>query len=238
MLARKSSIAALTATTLNWLVMDRPATRIMENRRKPGKSRKQQKRLGLGSTGRSSSLHDMTYHQEIIRYLPAQATAAAFIPIMLLAFKKLTMRQTVHKQRELRERVIALNVFIGSMKEFPDVGEHHAACLQDGLRQRGLILTELASLTARKSRTLLSRSGARRLLLLYAPSGPFAWALHWIFFFFLIAALTGLIRSLFHVAYLRPSILVPLVIGDFVIVILVRVASFYVDRPVQAATIV
>jgi hypothetical protein len=66
---------------------------------------------------------------------------------------------------------------------------------------------------------------------LYTPSGPFAWALHWIFFFFLIATLTGLIRDLFHIAYLRPAILVPLVIGDFVIVILVRLASFYVDRP-------
>jgi hypothetical protein len=175
----------------------------------------------------------MNHHQEILRYLPAQATAAAFIPIILLAFNKLTMRQTVHKQRELREKVIALNVFIGSMNEFPDVSDHHAACLQDALWQRGLILMQLASLTARKSRTspLLSRSGARRLLLLYAPSGPFAWALHWIFFFFLIAAMTGLIRDLFHIAYLRPSILVPLVIGDFVMVILVRLASFYVDRP-------
>src|ERR1700728_2140696 len=76
----------------------------------------------------------------------------------------------------------------------------------------------------------LSRSGARRLLLLYAPSGPFAWALHWIFFFFLIAIATGLIRGLFHVAYLRPSILVPLLIGDFVLALLVRLASFYVDR--------
>jgi hypothetical protein len=77
----------------------------------------------------------------------------------------------------------------------------------------------------------LSRSGARRLLLLYAPSGPFAWALHWIFFFFLIAIATGLIRGLFHIAYLRPSVLVPLLIGDFVLALLVRLASFYVDRP-------
>jgi hypothetical protein len=176
----------------------------------------------------------MNYHHEILRYLPAQATAAAFIPIIVLAFNKLAMRQTVHKQRELREKVVALNVFTRSMNEFPDVSEHHAACLQDALRQRGLFLIQLASLADQKSRashSLLSRSGARRLFLLYAPSGPFAWALHWIFFFFLIAAMTGLIRSLFHIAYLRPSILVPLVIGDFVIVILVRLASFYVDRP-------
>jgi len=176
----------------------------------------------------------MNNHQEILRFLPAQATAAAFIPIILLAFNKLTMRQTVHKQRELREKVIALNVFMGSMNEFPDEGEHHATCLRNALRQRGLLLMHLASLTTQKSRTthpLLSPSGARRLLLLYAPSGPFAWALHWIFFFFLIATATGLIRSLFHVAYLRPSILVPILIGDFVLALLVRLASFYVDRP-------
>jgi hypothetical protein len=176
----------------------------------------------------------MNYHQEILRYLPAQATAAAFIPIMLLAFNKLTMRRAVHRRRDLREKVVALNVFIGSMNEFPDVSEYHAVCLQDALLHRGLALMQLASLTTQKSRAshpLPSRSGARRLLLLYAPSGPFAWTLHWIFFFFLIAIATGLIRELFHVAYLRPSILVPLLIGDVVLALLVRLASFYVDRP-------
>jgi hypothetical protein len=65
---------------------------------------------------------------------------------------------------------------------------------------------------------------------LYAPSGSFAWGLHWTFFFFLIAAATGMVRGFFHIAYLRPSILVPIVIGDFVVALLVRVASFYVDR--------
>jgi hypothetical protein len=55
------------------------------------------------------------------------------------------MRQTVHKQRELREKVVALNVFIGSMNEFPDLSEHHAACLEDAVGQRGLLLTQLAS---------------------------------------------------------------------------------------------
>jgi hypothetical protein len=176
----------------------------------------------------------MNYHHEILRYLPAQATAAAFIPIILLACNKLTLRRTVHRQRELREKVVAFNVFIGSMNEFPDVSEHHAACLQNALRQRGLLFMQLASLTAEKSRTshtFLSRSGVRRVLLLYAPSGPFAWALHWIFFFFVIAIATGLIRNLLHVAYLRPSILVPLLIADFVLAVLVRLASFYVDRP-------
>jgi hypothetical protein len=176
----------------------------------------------------------MNYHQEILRYLPAQATTAAFIPLILLAYNKLAMRQSVHKQRDLQEKVVALNVFIGSMNQFPDVSEHHATCLQDALRQRGLVLMQLASLTTRKSRAsnaLLSRGGVRRLFLLYAPSGPFAWALHSIFFFFLIAAITGSIRSLFHIAYLRPSILIPLVVGDLVIVLLAWLASFYFERP-------
>jgi hypothetical protein len=176
----------------------------------------------------------MNPHHEILRYLPAQATAAGFIPVILLAFNKLAMRQTVHKQRDLREKVIALNVFIGNMDEFPDGSEHHATCQQDAVRQRGLLLMQLASLSARKSRpsySVVSGSAARRLLLLYAPSSPFAWALHSTFFFFLIAALTGLIRALFHIAYLRPTILVPIVIGDFLVVILVRLASFYVDQP-------
>jgi hypothetical protein len=176
----------------------------------------------------------MDFSQEILRYLPAQATAAAFIPVIVLAFNKLATRQTVHQQRELREKVVALNVFVGSMNEFPDASEHYAECLQDALRQRGLLLTQLASLTAQKSRisySLLSRSETRRLLLLYAPSGAFAWALHWIFFFFLIAIATGLVRGFFHIAYLRPSILVPLLAVDSVLAVLVRVASYYVDRP-------
>jgi hypothetical protein len=176
----------------------------------------------------------MNYHQEILRYLPAQATGVAFIPIVTLAYKKLTMRQTAHRQCELREKVIALNTFIGSRNAFPEVSEPHAACLLDAVRQRSTLLTQMACLTTQKggaSQSLLSNSRVRRLLLLYSPSDPFAWALHWVFFFFLIAAVTGSIRALFHIAYLRPSILIPLVIGDFVIVIFARVASFYVERP-------
>jgi hypothetical protein len=175
----------------------------------------------------------MNYHQEILRYLPAQATAAAFIPIVTLAYKKLTMRQTAHRQCELREKVIALNVFIGSMNAFPEVSEPHAACLLDAVRQRSLLLLQMACLTTQKgtaSHSLLSRSRVLRFLLLFSPSGPFAWALHRVFFFFLIAAATGSVRVLFHIAYLRSSILIPLVIGDFVLVIFARVASFYVER--------
>jgi hypothetical protein len=176
----------------------------------------------------------MNYRQEILHFLPAQATAAALIPIALFAYNKLTMRQTVHKQRDLREKVVALNVFMHSMNEFPDMSEDHAACLQDALRQRGLNLMQLAALTAEKSRTshpLLSRRGMRRLFLLYEPSGPLAYALHWCFFLFLFSTITGLVRGLLHVAYLREAILVPVEIIDFVLVLLLRLACFYVDRP-------
>jgi hypothetical protein len=176
----------------------------------------------------------MNVHQEIVRYLPAQATAAAFIPVAVLLFNKLSMRRTVHKQRDLREKVVALNAFMSSMAQFPDASQHHAACLQDALRQRSLILTQLASMPTQKSWTthpLLSRSGLRRLFLLYAPSGAFAWTLHVIFFFFLVSAITGMVRILLHDAYLRPAILIPLVACDFVVALLLRLASFYVDRP-------
>jgi hypothetical protein len=91
----------------------------------------------------------MNYHHEMLRYLPAQATAAGFIPVILLAFNTLAIRQTVHKQRDHREKVIALNGFMGNMDELPDVSQHHATCLQDAVRQRGLLLMQLASLSAR-----------------------------------------------------------------------------------------
>jgi len=175
----------------------------------------------------------MNLHHEILRYLPVQAIAAGFIPLIQFASKKIAERQTVQKQRDLREKIIALDVFIASLDRSPEVSEHHATCLQDALLERGLSLKELAALTVQKNRashSLLSRNGARRLFLLYPPSGPFAWALHSTFFFFLIAAITGLVRSLLHIAYLRSSILEPLVIGDFVLAVLVRLTSFYVDR--------
>jgi len=175
----------------------------------------------------------MNLHHEILRYLPVQAIAAGFIPLIQFASKKIAERQTVQKQRDLREKIIALDVFIASLDRSPEVSEHHATCLQDALLERGLSLKELAALTVQKNRashSFLSRNGARRLFLLYPPSGPFAWALHSTFFFFLIAAITGLVRSLLHIAYLRSSILEPLVIGDFVLAVLVRLTSFYVDR--------
>jgi hypothetical protein len=176
----------------------------------------------------------MNPHHEILRYLPAQATAAGFIPVILLAFNKLAMRQTVHKQRDLREKVIALNVFIGNMHEFPDGSEHHATCQQDAVRQRGLLLMQLASRPPAKAGRLTRLCQA-------ALRVDFSFCMRRLVrsrgrctrpsFLFLIAALTGLIRALFHIAYLRPTILVPIVIGDFLVVILVRLASFYVDQP-------
>lgn len=176
----------------------------------------------------------MSYYQEILRLLPAQATAAAFIPIIQLVVSKLAKRQAVHKQRDLRERVNALNIFIASMNEISDGGEHHTACLKDALRERGLVFVQLASLTVQKNRIshrLLSRSGALRLFLLYVPSGPFSWALHWVFFILLTTTVTGVFRGLFHVAYLRTAILVPSLIGTFTLALLVRLVAFYVDRP-------
>jgi hypothetical protein len=175
----------------------------------------------------------MNFHPEIVRYLPVQAIAAGFIPLVQFTSKKVAKRQTVQKQRDLRERIIALDVFVASLERSPEVSEHHATCLQDALLERGLSLKELAALSIRRNRashSFLSLNGGRRLFLLYPPSGPFAWALHSAFFFFLIAALTGLVRGLLHIAYLRSSILVPLVISDFVLAMLVRLTSFYVDR--------
>jgi tRNA A37 N6-isopentenylltransferase MiaA len=89
----------------------------------------------------------VSYYHEILRYLPAQATAAAFIPIIQLAVSKLAKRQAVHKQSDLREKTNALTVFIASMNDIPDGDEHHAACLKDALRDRSLVFVELASLT-------------------------------------------------------------------------------------------
>jgi hypothetical protein len=175
----------------------------------------------------------MNYHQEIVRYLPVQAIAAGLIPLIQFAYKKITKRQTVNKQRDLRERVIALDLFIASLNQSTDVSKHHATCLEDALQERGHSLMQLATLTGKNNRTshsFLSRNGVRRLFLLYPPASPFAWVLHSTFFFFLIAALTGLVRSLLHIAYLRSSILVPLVIGDFVIAIVVRLIALYIDR--------
>lgn len=98
-------------------------------------------------------------------------------------------------------------------------------------RLRGIGIFD--SLTAQKNRTshpLVSRSGALRLFLLYVPTGPFSWALHWVFFILLTTTVTGVFRGLFHIAYLRTAVLVPSLIGTFALALLVRLMAFYVDR--------
>ena len=81
----------------------------------------------------------MDYPLDFFRYFPRQAIAGGWVPIIQFTAGRLVTRQLVQKKRQLREKVIALNAFIASMNDVPDEGEHHAACLQDALRQRRLV---------------------------------------------------------------------------------------------------
>lgn len=54
------------------------------------------------------------YLMELFRYLPLQAMAGAHSTARV---DKLATLQSVHKKHQLREKVIALNAFVASMKE-------------------------------------------------------------------------------------------------------------------------
>lgn len=127
----------------------------------------------------------MNHYAELLRHLPASGIAGALVPIAQFAFERLKARQSVHRKRELRGSVLALNSFIRSITDAQEIDGHHAGCLEDALRERGLILKQLESLIAAesgRSRRLPAMSPIQRWFLLYVPSRPIGWALRWTFF--------------------------------------------------------
>jgi hypothetical protein len=162
-----------------------------------------------------------------------QALAGGLVPLIQFTASKLATRQSEYKKLQLREKVIALNAFIATMTEFHEEADSHSACLQDALRERGLVLQQLAVFAdqeRRMSRQLLSRNAAQRLFLLYMPPHLAGWPLRWVFFTLLITALAGTVRGLLHVNYLRLRVLFPFLIVTFVLTALARLAVYYRER--------
>ncbi|MGO9302543.1 MAG: hypothetical protein ACLP3R_02420, partial [Candidatus Korobacteraceae bacterium] len=133
------------------------------------------------------------------------------------------------KETALRERVIALNAFVASMNEVSDAGDSHAACLHDALRERDLVLRQLAAHGQRRSPRLFSRNAAQRLFLLYAPSNTAGWLLRWAFFSLLAAMVTSTARGLLHMSRLPLHVRMTFLIVTFVLAVLVRVAAIHVE---------
>jgi len=101
----------------------------------------------------------------------------------------------------------SVNAFIASMKELSSTGESHSACLQDALRERDLVLEELAAMAARggRSRRRMSRNAIQRLFLLYAPTGPAGWIVRWAFFTLLITTAAGMGALIPLISHARTS---------------------------------
>lgn len=169
------------------------------------------------------------YLLQILRYQPLMITAGGLVAILQFTANKLRARQSTQKKQQLRERVIALNAFVASMKELSDASDSHAACLQDALRERDLVLWQLAAHGQRPSHRFLSRNAVQRLLLLYAPSGTAGWLLHWAFFTLVATTIAGIVHGLLHSGHLPLHIRVPFLIFTFVLAVLVRVAAIHVE---------
>jgi hypothetical protein len=175
------------------------------------------------------------HHLELLQYLPAAITGG-LVPIVQFAAARLSALRSVHKKRQLRENVIALNAFIAGVKEVAAEDGSGSACLRDAFRERGLVLDQLMAIAAaERSATLRfpSPNAARLLFLLYPPSRPVGWALRWAFFTLLVTTVAGTIRGSLHISYLPPRILVPSVVATFLLAVLVRLAAFFVERAGQ-----
>lgn len=156
-------------------------------------------------------------------------TAGGLIAILQFTMNKLRARQSIQKKQQLREKVIALNAFVASMKEVSDAGDSHAACLQDALRERDFVLKQLAGCGDKPSHRLFSRNAAQRLLLLYAPSSTAGWLLHWAFFTLVATTIAGTVHGLLHMGHLPLRIRVAFLIFTSVLAVLVRVAAIHVE---------
>lgn len=166
-----------------------------------------------------------------MQYLPAQGTAGALVSIAQFAGHKLSKRRDVNRKRELRESLIALNAFIGSMKRSNKQSDL-LVCLQDALRERRMVITQLAVLSGEgsaKPHQRALRSRAQRLFLLYMPSRPLAWLLHWAFFTLLIMTVVGTVRGLLHNAYLPVPLLVPFLMATSSLAVVVRLVVSYTE---------
>jgi hypothetical protein len=169
------------------------------------------------------------YLLEILRRQPMMITAGGLLAILQFTVSKLSARQSVQKKQQLREKVIALNAFVASMNEVGGVGNHHVACLQDALRERDLMLKQLAAHGNKPSHQLFSRNAAQRLLLLYAPSRPAGWLLRWAFFSLLATTVAGTVHGLLHMGHLPLRVRVLFLITTFLLAVLVRLAAIYVE---------
>lgn len=171
----------------------------------------------------------MDYLLQILRFQPMMITAGGLLAILQFTTNKFRARQSIQRKQQLRERVIALNAFVASMNQVSDAADFHAACLHDALRERDLVLRQLAAHGQRPSHRLFSRNAAQRLFLLYAPSSTAGWLLHWAFFTLLAAMVTSTARGLLHMSHLPLRVRVTFLIVTFVLAVLVRVAAIHVE---------
>ncbi len=156
-------------------------------------------------------------------------TAGGLLAAIQFAASKLGARQSTQKKQQLRQRVIALNTFVASMNEVSNGGDSHAACLQDALRERDLVLKQLAAHGDKRSHRLFSRNAAQRLFLLYAPSRMSGWLLRWAFFTLIATTIAGTIHGLLHTGHLPLHVRVLFLILTFVLAVLVRLAAIHVE---------
>lgn len=171
----------------------------------------------------------MDYLLQILRFQPMMITAGGLIAFLQFTASKLGARQSIHQKERLRARVIALNAFITSMNVVSDAGDVHGVCLQDALRERAVILGQLAAHGQKRSPRFFSRNAVQRLFLLYAPSNSAGWLLRWAFFTLIAAMVTSTVRGLLHMSRLPLHVRMTFLIVTFFLAVLVRLAAIHVE---------
>jgi hypothetical protein len=169
------------------------------------------------------------YLLEILRHQPMMITAGGLLAVLQFTATRFRARQFVQKRQQLRDRVIALNAFVASMKEVSEACDSHAACLQDALRERDLVLRQLAACGHKPSQRLFSRNAAQRLFLMYPASSAAGWLLHWAFFTLVATTIAGTVHGLLHMGHLPLRIRVLFLICTSVLAVLVRLAAIHVE---------
>lgn len=169
------------------------------------------------------------YLLEILRHQPMMITAGGLIAVLQFTVGKFHARQSITRKHQLREKVIALNAFVASMNQVSHACDSHATCLQDAVRERDVVLQQLASCGDKRSHRLFSRNAAQRLLLLYAPSSTAGWLLHWAFFTLVATTIAGTVHGLLHMGHLPLRVRVPFLIFTFVSALVMRIAAIHVE---------
>jgi hypothetical protein len=171
-------------------------------------------------------------HLEALRHLlsllPLQVFAGGIIPVLQFAREKFRSVQSEQRKLHLRSKLVAVVTFISSLHEVTEGQEWRAVCLNDAIKERDDLLSELAASIARetaRNKQPHSKNWLPWLFLLYQPPHPVGWVFRWSFFALLFVTVGGSVRGLLHENLLPIPVLVPFLMTSLVLAVVVRLVA-------------